>query len=173
MAVLLLFAASLAGQDDDFYYSISSGKMDELWEKVPHDDNQDFRYASILSEDGTPTGFIVGTEKIEKFIPALPKKDKVTEIRYGSSPEWTEVKPFFILKEKKEIDLIYEIFERFSSKRIIEKKFYRITEDSKIEEVRIVNDDPEISMHLCTNGFYFFSGKEVLKRIYMTSGLDS
>lgn len=117
----------------------------------------------LIGPDGKPAGFIEGVETIESnYQPPLPERKKVTRIEYGIDPSTGD--QTFSVTDPKEIDLIYQIFERFSSKRTIKRRYYKLTDDQKIEEIDL-GDPPRLSMHLCTNAYRFYSADDLLIEI--------
>ncbi len=132
-----------------------------LPDKIPHVCPVDFQESSILvGFDGHPAGIIEGVETIiPDYKPPLPERSKIARIEYGQGPASKEQE--FIVTESKEIDLIYGMFERFSSQRLIQRKYYKLSEDGEVEELEL-GELSRFGMHLCTNGFRFYSGDEML-----------
>lgn len=158
-AIALFFSSLLCGQEDLFRF-----EYELLLEKIPHEKTVDFQNSKILTIDGKAVGIVFSEEHlIPSYKPNLPDKKQVTHIEYGSGRD-VPFPPAFIISDKKEIELVYSIFERFSSRRLINKRYYRIIEGNKIDEIDLGRVD-ELSMHLCTNGFYFYSGDELLMRM--------
>lgn len=163
LTLLFFFSVTLFGTEDGIYSSLDWKQLDKLFDEIDHDDNLDVKNASLLMEDGIPVGIIVGDESFKKFEPALPDRKKITKLVFGYKHDLEN--GFFEVSDPKEIDLIYELFERFSTRRELEKKFYRIGEDAAIEEVDLGKEEPGLYGHLCTLGFYFFSGDENISQM--------
>ena len=153
--LILLFPTLVFSQKAEF---------EVLPDAIPHIYSVSFKKSEVLiGPDGDPVGFIEGVETIESnYQPPLPDRIKVTRIEYGLDPSTAD--QAFIITDSKEIDLIYRIFGRFSSKRTIQRKHYRLTKDQKIEEVDL-GKLTRWSMHLCTNAYHFYAKDELLIEI--------